>query len=138
MIVLDHLGGILGIGAYEGRRDEIFASWRQDIRRLAECPNVRVKIGGLGMRINGFGFERGEDPPGSADLARAWWPYVETTIEAFGAGRCMFESNFPVDKGSYGYGTVWNAFKRLTRTASPSEREALFSGTAERTYRPIV
>ncbi len=111
-IVLNHCGGVLGIGAYAGRRDEIFAHWAKAIRRLAECPNVVVKLGGLGMRINGFGFEAGASPPSSEDLARAWRPYIETCIDAFGPARCMFESNFPVDKGSYGYGTVWNAFKR--------------------------
>ena len=136
-IVLDHLGGILGIGGYAGRRDEIAGAWSREIRKLAECPNVAVKIGGLGMRINGFGFESGATPPSSSQLAETWRPYVETAIEAFGVARCMFESNFPVDKGSYGYGTVWNAFKRLTRAASASERYALFSGTAERIYGPL-
>lgn len=133
-IVLNHCGGVLGIGAYAGRRDEIFAHWAKAIRRLAECPNVVVKLGGLGMRINGFGFEAGASPPSSEDLARAWRPYIETCIDAFGPARCMFESNFPVDKGSYGYGTVWNAFKRLTLQAGEEEVTALFSGTAARIY----
>jgi L-fuconolactonase len=106
------------------------------LRELASCPNVRIKIGGVGMRITGFGFGRGEDPPTSEELSTAWRPYVETAIEAFRADRCMFGSDFPVDKGSYGYDTVWNAFKRLTGAASASGREALFSGMAERTYRP--
>ncbi len=99
-IVLDHVGGPLGIGRYAGRRAEVFAAWRAAIGELATCLNVRVKLGGLGMRINGFEFETREDPPSSEDLAAAWRPYVETCIEAFGADRCMFESNFPVDKGS--------------------------------------
>ncbi|ACL62452.1 amidohydrolase family protein [Methylobacterium nodulans] len=133
-IVLDHCGGILGIGAYAGRRQEIFAAWSRSIRALAQCPNVSVKLGGLGMRMNGFGFETGRMPPTSQHLAETWRPYIETCIEAFGATRCMFESNFPVDKGSYGYGTVWNAFKRLTAGASSDERMALFSGTATRVY----
>lgn len=134
-VVLNHCGGPLGAGAYEGRRDEVFPAWSAMIRAVAACPNVHVKLGGLGMRINGFGFERGEGPPGSARLAAAWRPYVETCIEAFGAGRCLFESNFPVDKGSYAYGTVWNAFKRLTRGASRTERDALFRGNAVGLYR---
>ncbi len=133
-IVLNHCGGILSIGAYAGRRDEVFTLWSTAIRRLAECPNVVIKLGGLGMRINGFGFETGAVPPSSEDLARTWRPYIETCIDAFGPARCMFESNFPVDKGSYGYGTVWNAFKRLASGAGEDEVTALFSGTAARVY----
>ncbi len=134
-IVLDHVGGPLGIGRYEGKRDEVFAAWRQAIRELATCPNAHVKLGGLGMRINGFGFEDADQPPSSEMLAAAWRPYVETCIEAFGADRCMFESNFPVDKGSYSYAVCWNTFKRLASAASASEKTALFSGTASRFYR---
>ncbi|MGY3344777.1 L-fuconolactonase [Bradyrhizobium sp. USDA 4472] len=133
-IVLDHLGGIVGIGAYQDRRDEIFAGWSRSIRELATCQNICVKLGGLGMRINGFGFEAQDAPPSSEVLAETWRPYVETCIEAFGTQRCMFESNFPVDKGSYSYGTVWNAFKRLTRQAGDSELTSLFSATAARVY----
>ena len=112
--MLNHVGGPLGIGAYAGRRDEVFAAWRAAIRDLAACPNVVVKLGGLGMRVNGFGFEQAAEPPSSETLAAAWRPYVETCVEAFGANRCMFESNFPVDKGSYPYAAYWNACKRLT------------------------
>jgi predicted TIM-barrel fold metal-dependent hydrolase len=133
-IILNHAGGVVGIGAYAGRRDEVFKNWSRAIRDLARCENVNVKLGGLGMRINGFGFEGAEAPPASEQLAMAWQPYIETCIEAFGTNRCMFESNFPVDKGSYGYGLAWNAFKRLTRDATKDERTALFSGTAERVY----
>ncbi|WP_245335018.1 amidohydrolase family protein [Bradyrhizobium mercantei] len=133
-IVLDHLGGIVGIGAYRDRRAEIFAEWSRAMRELAGCENVYVKLGGLGMRINGFGFETLDAPPASEVLAAAWRPYIELCIEVFGAQRCMFESNFPVDKGSYGYGSVWNAFKRLTRHVSESDRASLFSGTAARVY----
>ena len=133
-IVLNHCGGILGIDAYAGRRNEVFAHWSKAIRTLAECPNVVVKLGGLGMRINGFGFETGAAPPSSEDLARTWRSYIETCIDAFGPARCMFESNFPVDKGSYGYGTLWNAFKRLTMQAGDDEIAALFGGTAARIY----
>jgi len=134
-IVLNHVGGPLGIGRYAGKRDEVFAAWQPAIRELATCPNVHVKLGGLGMRINGFDFETPADPPSSETLAAAWRPYVETCIEAFGANRCMFESNFPVDKGSYSYAVCWNTFKRLASGASASEKTALFSGTATRFYR---
>jgi L-fuconolactonase len=133
-IILNHVGGVVGIGAYAGRRDEVLEHWSCAIRDLARCDNVHVKLGGLGMRINGFGFETAEAPPASEQLAMTWQPYIETCIEAFGTNRCMFESNFPVDKGSYGYGLAWNAFKRLTRDATKDERTALFSGTAERVY----
>ena len=106
-----------------------------EIRELAGCPNVVVKLGGLGMRINGFGFEAQPEPPSSEQLAAAWKPYMDTCIEAFGPSRCMFESNFPVDKGSYSYAVGWNAFKRLASGASAVEKSDLFSGTASRFYR---
>jgi len=134
-IVLNHVGGPLGIGGFAGRRDELFAVWRTSIRDLATCPNVYVKLGGLGMRINGFGFDAQAEPPSSEQLAAAWKPYIETCIEAFGAARCMFESNFPVDKGSYSYAVGWNAFKRLAAGASAAEKADLFSGSATRFYR---
>jgi L-fuconolactonase len=134
-ICLNHIGGPLAIGAYAGRRDEIFATWKASISELATCPNVVVKVGGMAMRINGWDFHTKEEPPTSAELAAAWKPYVETCIELLGADRCMFESNFPVDKGSYGYAAYWNACKRLTAGASGAEKAALFSGTAARFYR---
>jgi predicted TIM-barrel fold metal-dependent hydrolase len=134
-LVLDHCGGPLGAGPYRGRRAEVFADWSGRMRLLAGCPNVVVKLGGLGMAVNGFGFEDWDLPPSSAQLAAAWQPYLETCVEAFGAERCMFESNFPVDKGSYGYVALWNAFKRFAAAGSADEKAALFSGTAIRTYR---
>ncbi|HYZ24719.1 MAG TPA: amidohydrolase family protein [Rhodopila sp.] len=137
-ICLDHVGGPLAIGSYAGRRDEIFREWSRSIRELATCPNVVVKLGGLAMRINGWDFHEKADPPSSNDLAAAWKPYIETCIEAFGPSRCMFESNFPVDKGSYSYAAYWNACKLLTAGASAGEKAALFSGTATRFYRPDI
>jgi predicted TIM-barrel fold metal-dependent hydrolase len=134
-IVLNHVGGPLGIGAYAGRHREIFPGWAASIRELATCPNVFVKLGGLGMRINGFGFEDKPLPPSSDDLGAAWKPYFDTCIEAFGAGRCMYESNFPVDKGSYSYPVFWNACKKLAAGASAPEKDALFRGSAARFYR---
>ncbi len=134
-IVLDHVGGPLGIGPYSGRRDEIFPQWRDAIRTLALAPNVFVKLGGLGMKICGFDFHARPEPPSSEDLAAAWRPYIETCIEAFGAERAMFESNFPVDKVSCSYAVLWNAFKRLAAGASAAEKAALFRDTAMRLYR---
>jgi predicted TIM-barrel fold metal-dependent hydrolase len=134
-IVLNHFGGPLGIGPYAGKGDEVFASWSQGIRELAHCPNVTVKLGGLGLRVIGQNLSKLPKPPSSEYLANLWRPYVETTIEAFGARRCMFESNFPVDKGSYSYAVGWNAFKRLAGGASAEERNYLFSETARRLYR---
>lgn len=134
-VIVNHCGGVVRIASYLDRRQEVFDRWSTSMRELARLPNVHVKLGGLGMRINGFGFEQGDLPPTSEALAAAWKPWMLTCIEAFGAGRCMFESNFPVDKGSYAYTTVWNAFKRLTAHASAAERQALFEGTARRVYR---
>jgi predicted TIM-barrel fold metal-dependent hydrolase len=134
-IVLNHIGAPLGVGPYAGRRDEIFSTWSASMRALAACENVHVKLGGMGMGRYGNGFHELPAPPSSETLATVWRPYVETCIEAFGAGRCMFESNFPVDKGAYPYAAYWNACKRLTHGASDSVKEALFSGTATRFYR---
>ena len=133
-IMLDHVGGPLAIASYEGRREAEFPRWAAAMRELAKRPNVYVKLGGLGMRINGFRFEDAADPPSSEMLAQAWRPYIETCIAAFGASRCMFESNFPVDKGSYGYGVFWNACKLLAKGASAAEKKDLFAGTANRFY----
>jgi predicted TIM-barrel fold metal-dependent hydrolase len=134
-IVLNHVGGPLHAGAYSGRNTEVFDVWMRSIRNLAHCPNVHVKLGGLGMRINALGFDELVDPPSSEVLAAGLRPYFETCIEAFGAERCMFESNFPVDKGAYPYAAYWNACKRLTHGASATEKAALFKDTAARFYR---
>ncbi len=134
-ICLNHIGGPLAIGAYAGKRDQVFAAWAKSITELATCPNVVVKLGGMAMRINGWDFHEQADPPSSEALAAAWKPYVDHCITAFGANRCMFESNFPVDKGSYGYQAFWNACKILAKDATRAERTDLFSGTASRFYR---
>ena len=134
-IVLDHCGGILGIGRYAGKRDEVYAQWSAHIRDLASCPNVMVKLGGLGMRLPGFGFEELGRAPSSKELAEAWRPWMEHCIEAFGTDRCMFESNFPVDKGGFAYGNGWNAMKRLAAGASETEKADLFWRSATRFYR---
>lgn len=134
-IVLDHVGGPIGLGRYAGRRDEVFAEWRGRIRDLAQCPNVHIKLGGLGMRMFGFDVHTRDAPPSSEELAAAWRPYIETCIEAFGPTRAMFESNFPVDKGSCSYHVLWNAFKRIAAQYSAAEKAALFAGTATKFYR---
>ncbi len=134
-IVLNHCGVPMRIGAYQGRHEEVFARWSASLRRLATHENVFVKVGGLGMRYTALGFAERPEPPSSDVVATQCRPYVETCIEAFGASRCMFESNFPVDKVSYSYQVFWNACKRLVSGASPSEKTALFGGTAKRVYR---
>ncbi|MFY0611166.1 MAG: amidohydrolase family protein [Hyphomicrobiaceae bacterium] len=134
-IVLDHVGGPLGAASYAGKHQEVFPTWVASIRQLASCPNVHVKLGGLGMRINGFRHEDEEKPPTSELLAETWKPYFDTCIEAFGPSRCMFESNFPVDKGSYSYQIYWNACKRYAANFSAAEKTDLFSGTAGRFYK---
>jgi predicted TIM-barrel fold metal-dependent hydrolase len=134
-IVLNHVGCPIGLGPYAGKRDEVFQNWRAAITELARCDNVVVKLGGLGMHISGFEFDKRPKPPSSAELADAWRPYVETCIAAFGPSRAMFESNFPVDKISCSYKVIWNAFKRLAAAHSPDEKSQLFFGTAARVYR---
>ncbi|GGJ28199.1 amidohydrolase family protein [Neoroseomonas lacus] len=134
-VVANHCGGLLGVGPYGGRREEAFAEWRREVLALAALPNTVMKLGGLAMEVGGHEFHLRDLPPSSAELEQAWRPVVHTLIEAYGAGRCMFESNFPVDKGMCGYGVLWNAFKRLAAGAGEAERAALFAGTATRVYR---
>jgi len=133
-IVLDHVGGAIGLGRYQGKRDEVFTEWSGRIKELAGCRNVCIKLGGLGMRMFGFDVHERAEPPSSETLAGLWRPYIETCIDAFGPDRAMFESNFPVDKGSGSYPVFWNAFKRVVAGASAAEKAALFSGTATRFY----
>lgn len=134
-IVLDHFGAPLGVGPYTDRRDDVLRHWQLAIRELAKCPNVVIKLGGQGMIISGDFWHERDTPPGSAELAAAWQPLFDTCIAAFGPDRCMFESNFPVDKGMFSYTVVWNAFKRLASGASASEKATLFHDTASRIYR---
>jgi predicted TIM-barrel fold metal-dependent hydrolase len=134
-IVLDHCGGPLGAGPYRGKRDEVFAEWSRAMADIARRPNVRLKLGGLAMRVNGFDFDTGDRPPPSSRLVEAWAPYMLHCIELFGPARCMFESNFPVDKGMVDYVSLWNAYKMMTTGFADSERKALFHETAAATYR---
>ena len=134
-IVLNHLGGPIGIGPYTGRRDESRREWLKALGALAQCPNVHLKLGGLSMTLIGFNFHEQPRPPTSTQLAEAWRPYIEPAIELFGARRCMFESNFPVDSAMCSYGVLWNAFKRITVHASADDKAWLYAGTADRFYR---
>ncbi len=134
-IIVNHTGGAIGIGPYAGSRDDVYSDWKAGMLELARCSNTYVKLGGLGMRVFGHEFGVRKRPPTSEELATAWKPYIETCIEAFGPDRCMFESNFPVDKGSCCFRTLWNGFKRTSSGASDEEKRALFSGTAQRVYR---
>lgn len=134
-IVLNHCGGVVRTGPYAGRDDEVFRQWSSALRELAACPNVFVKLGGLGMPLSGFGFDARARGAASAELAAAWRPWMEACIEAFGPARCMFESNFPADRCSYAYGTGWNAMKRIASGASADEKADLFWRSAARFYR---
>ncbi len=134
-IVLGHIGGVLGYGPYLGKRDEVFAAWKSAMTELAKFPNVTVKLGGVMMRLAAFDFPNSPLPPTSEELAALWKPWMGTCIELFGADRCMFESNFPVEKMGASWVTLWNAFKRISAGASADEKTALFSGTAKRAYR---
>jgi predicted TIM-barrel fold metal-dependent hydrolase len=110
-------------------------AWSASMRALAACPNVHVKLGGLAMPVNGFDYHEEASPPSSERVARDWRPFIEPCIEWFGPERCMFESNFPVDKGMVGYVVLWNAFKRLGAGASADAKAALFHDTARTVYR---
>ena len=134
-IILNHVGGFLGVRPYSSRGKEEFGKWKRSIVELATCPNVVVKLGGLGMLIFGFDLHLRDAPPSSELLATTWKPFIETCIEAFGPQRGMFESNFPVDKQSCDYTACWNAFKRISAGASASEKAALFHDTAAQIYR---
>jgi predicted TIM-barrel fold metal-dependent hydrolase len=134
-IILDHFGGPIGIGPYAGKRDEVYAQWRAHMDELSTCGNVVAKLGGINMEVNGFGWHEKPRPPTSQELLDATRPYYEHTIEKFGVDRCMFESNFPVDKASCSYTVLWNVFKRLTSGYSAAEKAKLFHDTAARVYR---
>ncbi len=135
IIILDHIGGPILIGPYAGKETEVITDWRRHIKDISQCPNVVVKLGGLGLRHCGFGWHERDTSPGSDELAAAMRPFYFWCIEHFGTDRCMFESNFPEDKVSYAYSTVWNAFKKMTAGFSVTERTNLFSETAARIYK---
>jgi predicted TIM-barrel fold metal-dependent hydrolase len=134
-IILNHLGGLTRIGPYANRDDEVMPSWRRGIAAVAERPNVNLKLGGIGMPRLGFDWHTRARPIGSEELAASMAPILSYCIEQFGADRCMFESNFPVDKVSFSHHVLFNAFKRFSKSYSASERAALFHDTAVRAYR---
>ena len=134
-IILIHLGGLSRTGPYANRDDEVLATWRRGIAAMAECPNVTLKLGGMGMPRLGFDWHARSKPAGSEELAETMAPYMDYCIEQFGPDRCMFESNFPPDKMSYSYNVMYNAFKRLSKGYSAGERASMFHDTAARVYR---
>jgi predicted TIM-barrel fold metal-dependent hydrolase len=134
-IILNHVGGLLRVGPYANRDDEVLATWRSGIAAVAACPNVYVKLGGIGMPRTGFDWALRAKPIGSEELAGAMTPLIEYCIEQFGPDRSMFESNFPVDKVSYSYNVMYNAFKRLSKGYSAADRAAMFHDNAKRVYR---
>jgi len=134
-IVLDHMGGPLGIGPYSSRRQEVFNDWRTNLAAVASCPNVSIKLGGRMMTSAGFGWHKRPTPPGSEELAAAIHPYFDACIQLFGPERCMLESNFPMDRASCSYGILWNAFKRVTAHYALGERARLLRETAMDFYR---
>ena len=134
-IVLNHVGNPIGLGPYASKRDEVFAQWSKSIAEIAKCENVVIKLGGFGMHIFGFGLDKRGKPPLSEELAQLWKPYYDVCVAAFGPKRSMFESNFPVDKISCTYKTIWNTFKRMAVGCSASEKADLFHDTAARVYR---
>ena len=134
-MILDHFGTPLGVGRFRGSRDEIFREWKQEMRELAKCPNVYAKIGGLAMPDNGFDWHTAERPPTSDEFVDAQARYYHHMIECFGPERCMFESNFTVDRLSISYPVLWNGLKKIAARYSEEEQQALFSGTASKVYR---
>ena len=134
-IILNHIGGLLRVGPYSGREEEVMGIWKSGIAAVAACPNVVVKLGGVGMPRTGFDWHTRARPIGSEELAEAMAPLMNYCIEQFGPSRCMFESNFPVDKVSYSHHVLFNAFKRLSSGYSTAERADMFHDTATRAYR---
>lgn len=132
-IVVDHCGGLLGIGGYA--TPDNFGRWKARVTEVAQRPNTLMKLGGLSPKRTGFGFETRATPPTAQELAATWRPYVETCIELFGTDRCMFESNFPADRASGSYRNMWNALKLTAQHCSSAEKSALFCGNARRVYR---
>ncbi len=134
-MILDHFGTPLGVGKYAGKREEIFARWKDDIAEVAACPNVYAKLGGLAMPDNGFGWDGRDKPPTSDEFVEAQANWYHHAIKVFGPERCMFESNFPVDRLSLSYRTLWNGLKKIAKDYPESAKTALFSGTARKVYK---
>ena len=135
VIIHDHFGGPLGIGPYKGKRDEIFDQWQEDIYELSQCGNVYSKLGGLAMPVNGWDWHKRDVPASSDEIVSEQGKYYLYTLKCFGSERCMFESNFPVDKQSISYHVIWNAYKKLVKNFSDIEKSNLFYKTAEKVYK---
>ena len=134
-IVANHLCVPIAGGPYRGRAEEVRALWRRQLPELAACGNVVLKIGALIRPLSGERWDKRELKASSEEIAAAWGDEIRYAIDVFGPSRCLFESNFPVDKACFGYVEVWNAFKRLAAGFSPSEKVDLFHDTAARAYR---
>lgn len=134
-IVLDHFASPLGVGIYADQREEIFEQWKTDIAAISQCENVVAKLGGLSMPDNGFGWDRRDTAPTSDEFVEAQRRYFLHAIDCFGPDRCMFQSNFPVDKLSIAYPVLFNGLKKIVADFSESEKDAMFYGTAARIYR---
>ena len=134
-IVLNHIGGLVRVGPYANRDDEVLPAWRKGIEEMAKCPNIVLKLGGVGQTRFAYAWDELEKPIGSEELAAQLGPLMNHCIQQFGPERCMFESNYPVDKISYSYNVLWNAFKRLSKAYSATERAAMFHDTAARVYK---
>jgi predicted TIM-barrel fold metal-dependent hydrolase len=135
VIVHDHFGGPLGIGPYKGKREEIFAQWKEDIFELSQCKNVYSKLGGLAMPVNGWDWHKKEKPATSDEIISEQSSYYLYALDCFGSERCMFESNFPVDKQSVSYPVIWNAYKKLVKDFGETDKENLFYRTAKKVYK---
>jgi predicted TIM-barrel fold metal-dependent hydrolase len=117
-------------------RSAVMAIWREGMKALAACPNVVVKLGGIGMDSQfGMGWTKQEKPPTSNQVVAWWGDDIRFCIDTFGPDRCLFESNFPVDRWAVGYTVLWNAFQKMAAIYSDAEQDALFSGTAIRAYK---
>ena len=133
-IVLNHIGGLVRVGPYANRDEYVLPEWRKGIELMAKAPNIVLKLGGVGQTRFAYGWDERETPVGSEELAETLGPLMNHCIEQFGPERCMFESNYPVDKISYSYNVLFNAFKRLSKSYSATDRANLFHGTAARVY----
>tara|TARA_B100001142_G_scaffold213228_1_gene211339 strand:+ start:1885 stop:2913 length:1029 start_codon:yes stop_codon:yes gene_type:complete len=133
-IIHDHFGGPLGVGPYQGKKQEIFKKWKDDISQLSENKNVHSKLGGLAMPVNGWNFHKQDKPATSDQIIEMHYDYYLHAIECFGVDRCMFESNFPVDRRSISYHVLWNAFKKMVSNYSNEDKNKLFFQNAKDIY----
>lgn len=134
-MIFDHFGMPIGVGPYADQKEEIFARWKDDVAELSECPNVYAKLGGLAMPDMGFGWNLRDEPPSSDEFATAQSRWYDHAIACFGPERCMFESNFPVDRQSISYRTLWNGLKKIAANYPDADQDLMFSGVAREVYR---